>query len=385
MKKKLLITASTFPRWSGDTEPRFILDYAKAMRTYYDVTVLVPSAPGAKEQEVIEGVDVIRYRYFPIKQWETLCYPGAIVPRIKEKKRRVLLVPWLLGALYVKLLVLHKSYDLIHAHWLIPQGIVQSFINAPYIVTGHGGDVTSLNKGIFRILKRRCLKRAKCITTVSSALKNSIENTYGIKQISVISMGCDTSNFSRSHRKSNFFNQNEKLVVLFVGRLAEKKGVTYLIDAMEKISAKLVIVGSGPLEEKLKLQASKKKCDIEFWGAKTHQELYEIYASADIFVAPSVTAKDGDQEGIPTAIMEAMASGLPIISTKSGGIVEIIEDGKNGILVDEKDVGALSQKIQLLIDNPDKREMLARQAEKTAKLYDYSEIAKRYKEILTEL
>ena len=58
-KKKLLVTASTFPRWEGDTEPRFILDYAKAMMDYYDVTVLAPAAPGAIEEEVIEGVHVV--------------------------------------------------------------------------------------------------------------------------------------------------------------------------------------------------------------------------------------------------------------------------------------------------------------------------------------
>ena len=85
-KKRLLITGSTFPRYEGDTEPRFILDLAKAMKEYATVTVLVPASPEAADREILEGVDVIRYHYFPIHSLETLCYPGAIVPRIKEKK-----------------------------------------------------------------------------------------------------------------------------------------------------------------------------------------------------------------------------------------------------------------------------------------------------------
>ena len=133
-KKKLLVTASTFPRWEGDTEPRFVLDLSKHMLDEYDVTVLVPASPGAKDEEVLEGVNIIRYHYFPIHKWETLCYPGAIVPRIKEKKTRALLVPFLLISLWFHLFKLLPKYDIVHSHWLIPQGIVQSFFKKPYIL-----------------------------------------------------------------------------------------------------------------------------------------------------------------------------------------------------------------------------------------------------------
>ena len=77
-KKKLLVTASTFPRWEGDTEPRFILDLVSHMTNEFDVTVLAPAAPGTKNRESLEGVGVIRYHYFPIHKWETLCFPCSI-------------------------------------------------------------------------------------------------------------------------------------------------------------------------------------------------------------------------------------------------------------------------------------------------------------------
>ena len=80
-KKKILVTASTFPRWKDDTEPRFILDYCIGLSRYYDITVLVPAAIGAKQNEILEGIKVIRYHYFPIHKWETFwfhfyCFPS---------------------------------------------------------------------------------------------------------------------------------------------------------------------------------------------------------------------------------------------------------------------------------------------------------------------
>ena len=381
-KKRLLVTGSTLPRWENDTEPRFILDYAKAMMKYYDVTVLAPSAPNAKEAEVLEGVNIVRYRYFPVKKWETLCYPGAIVPRIREKKLRILLVPFLFISLYFKLLQIHKQFDIIHAHWLIPQGIVQSFIKTPYMVTGHGGDVTSLNKGIMKKLKGRCIRNAFAVTAVSKPFEDVIQENWPNAKTSVISMGCDTTGFSPNYRKEQFFSQGGKKVVLFVGRLAEKKGVTYLIEAMKNVDARLVIVGKGPLEQELIKQAEELGDKITFLGAKTHEELKLIYASADLFVAPSVTSKDGDQEGFGLVIIEAMASGLPVCASRSGGIVDIVKQGENGLLSEERDVEQLADNINSILLNSDLYGKMQEKAIMTAKQFDDRVIAQKYRDLI---
>lgn len=382
MKKKLLVTASTFPRWDGDTEPRFVLDLSKELCKYFDVTVLAPSCPGAKEEEILEGVKVIRYHYFPIHRWETLCYPGAIVPRIKEKKIRIILVPFLFCGLWWKLFRILKHYDVVHAHWLIPQGIVQSFFKKPYLVTGHGGDVTSLNKGILRKLKVHCLKNAMAVTTVSEALKKEACFLCPDVNSQVISMGCNTENFGREYFVDDFFGQRDKNVILFVGRLAEKKGVTYLIEAMKNVDAKLVVVGSGPLEEELKRQAAPLKSKVVFLGAKTHDELKKIYASADIFVAPSITARNGDKEGLGLVLLEAMASGLPVVGSNSGGIPEIVKDNYNGYLVEEKDIQGLADKLNLLVHSEKQRKIMAENGLKTARERDYKKIAEQYYKLL---
>jgi len=385
MKKKLLVTASTFPRWEGDTEPRFILDLTKALKEYFDVTVLAPACPGAKKQETLEGVEVIRYHYFPIHKLETLCYPGAIVPRIKEKKVRVLLVPFLFLGLWGKLLKIRKEYDAVHVHWLIPQGIVQSFFNVPYIITGHGGDVSSLNIGPIKALKVKCLKKAGAVAVVSNELKTQLGEYYDTENVSVISMGCDTTKFGPENRVENYFGQDEKPVVLFVGRLAEKKGVKYLIEAAKDIDAKFVIVGDGPLREELEEQARVLGDKISFFGAKPHSELVTIIASADVFVAPSIVAQDGDKEGLPTTIIEAMASGLPVVGSDSGGIKEIIEDGKNGLVVSEKASDEIADAIKKILSDKSLRQEMSNQAVLTAKTYDYKEKAKQYAKLINKV
>lgn len=381
-KKKLLVTASTFPRWEGDTEPRFVLDLAAHMTDQFQVTALVPAAPGAKEREILEGVEVIRYHYFPVHKWETLCYPGAIVPRIKEKKIRMFLVPFLFISLYFHLFKLLPKYDIVHAHWLIPQGIVQSFFKKPYIVTGHGGDVVSLNKGIIRKLKIRCLKKARHVTVVSEYSQEKVrELVYEVKP-DIISMGVDTSQFGEQYHISDYFGQGDKKVVLFVGRLVEIKGVAYLIEAMRQIEAMLVIVGDGPFRSELERQAMNMREKVVFLGSKTHRELQAIYASADIFVSPSITLKDGSKEGLPTAIMEAMASGLPVVASNSGGISQLIKDRINGLLCEEKCVRQIVDNISNLINDEALRNSILAESKKTIEEYDYHVIADKYKKIM---
>lgn len=387
MKKKLLVTASTFPRFTGDTEPRFIYDLAMELNRYFDVTVLVPSAPGVLNYEEMEGLKVIRYRYFPIKKLETLCYPGAIVPRIKENKMRIFLVPFLFAALWWNLQKISKEFEAVHCNWIIPQGIIQAFVKkTPYLLVGHGGDVTSLNTGIFKILKRNALKKASKVIVVSQQLKMKLLSNYPLHQeISVISMGCSLTVFHKKNRVENYFNQNDKKVVLFVGRLAEKKGVSYLIEAMRQVDAKLIIVGEGPEKRKLEQQALGMEGKISFLGAKSHEELPKIYASSDLFCLPSITAKDGDQEGLPTVALEAMASGLPVVGSNSGGIAEVVMDGVTGYLVESKNSQQIADKINQILKDKALYEVLSLQAVEKVKEYDYKVIGQRFAKELLEV
>ena len=382
-KKKVLMTTSTFPRWEKDTEPRFILDLAKAMNQLYDVTVLAPATAGAKDSEILEGVNVIRYHYLPVKRWETLCCPGSIIPRIKEKKARALEVPFLFFSLFLQLFIKRKQYDIIHAHWIIPQGIVQSFVGGRYIITGHGSDVTTLNRGLFKLLKQRCLDRAAHITVVSERLKQIIITQYHTSEdkISVVSMGSNLSLFSQKQRNNTVFHHKEEKIILFVGRFEEVKGLPYLIDAMEYVNASLYIVGSGPDESSLRIQANRFPDRITFLGSKSHEELSKIYSSADVCVVPSICDRNGKEEGFGLVILEAMASGVPIVASRSGGIVDIVRDGVNGLLAEPKNSKDLAEKINQILINPALAEQLKEEAYRTVGDYSYEKIAERFSRV----
>lgn len=155
---------------------------------------------------------------------------------------------------------------------------------------------------------------------------------------------------------------------------------------MKQIEAILVIVGDGPLRNGLQKQAELlEKGKIRFLGGKTHDELRIVYASADLFVAPSVTATDGDQEGLPTTIMEAMASGLPVVASRSGGIAQMVKDGVNGLLCEEKCVWQLVDNICSLLNDKDLYQKIVKGEADTIKEYDYDNIAQKYSEIMKRI
>ena len=159
MKPRLLVTASTFPRWANDSEPKFIYDLCMQLKHHFKVTVLVPAAPDAQPVEVMEGIRVKRFRYFPIARFQSLAYPGAIVPRIKENKARALLVPFFFIAQYLATRRELKDCDAVLVNWFVPQGVTHSFLRdkKPYMISGFGGDVTSLNGFPIKQLKQRVI------------------------------------------------------------------------------------------------------------------------------------------------------------------------------------------------------------------------------------
>lgn len=388
MKKRLLVTASTFPRWKDDTEPKFIYDLCQQLKKYYDVTALVPAAPNAKSVEDMEGITVKRFNYFPIHSWQALAYPGAIVPRIKEKKIRGLLVPFFFAAQYFALKRELKQCDAVLVNWLIPQGITQSFFakEKPYILNGLGGDVTSLNVGPIKTLKQKAISNASALVMVSSDLKNVLQHKYSdTEQVNVIPMGVDLTFFGPKYRDEALRSEAGKPIVLFVARLVEKKGAQYLFDALEGMDVKLQVVGDGPLRDELKARAVGLKLDCDFLGPKNKEELKVLYASCDVFAAPSVIASNGDKDGLPVAILEAMASGAPIVASDIAGISEAVFDGQNGHLVEQKNVQELHDAILDILDNPERQHQFSCQSVALAKRFDFASIGEEFHKLIEEL
>ena len=153
----------------------------------------------------------------------------------------------------------------------------------------------------------------------------------------------------------------ERVRIVTVGRCVEKKGMEYAIRAVTKLAQEVprveyYIVGDGPLRKSFEQLIGTLGAGeiIRVLGWKRQDEVVEILKTAHVMLAPSVTAADGNQEGIPNALKEGMAMGLPVVSTRHAGIPELVEDGVSGFLVPERDVDALIAKLGLVIEHAER-------------------------------
>lgn len=208
-------------------------------------------------------------------------------------------------------------------------------------------------------------------------------------KINIMYSGIDLNKFPYTQRENN----TKKITIIAVGRLHKKKGFQYLLRAFKDIkghypSTRLFIIGEGKERKKLKRLISKLKLTkhVQLKGLLAHSHLSKWLNQADIFCLPSVTTSEGNQEGIPNAIKEAMATGLPIVSTYHGGIPELVTDGQEGYLVPEKNVAKLAEKIMELINDPELRyEMGERGREKVENNFDSVKQVQRLEVIYSNL
>lgn len=391
-KKTILVLASTYPRWSGDHEPGFIHELCKRLSLEFNIIALVPDSKNANANGFLDNVEVIRYRYAP-KNLQTLVNNGGIVNNLRTYWWKWFLVPsFILGQyLAVKKILSEKKIDVIHAHWLLPQGQIACTLakhfNIPFIVTSHGGDLFGLQGKTLTKIKRNVAEEATAMTVVSQAMQEYLEQiNIQPKLLKVIPMGIDLQNrfVPDSCIKRH---QNE---LLFVGRLVPKKGLNYLLNAFnillqERPQLSLKIVGFGP--EELLLKEQVKQLNLEknviFLGALTQEKLPELYQKATLFVAPFVRADNGDQEGLPVALMEAIGCGCPAIVGHVAGIEDLLGEDIKNIAVNPHNTEELATAILDTLEHPtiaNERAMRIRQ--NAINLIDWESIAKKYAEIL---
>ena len=377
-KIRVLVIATTFPRWEDDQEPRFVYNLCQNLPKEVDIHVLAPHAPNAKEQETWGEIKITRFPYFYPKYLQKLCYDGGIIPKLKSSWLARVQLPFFLFFLFIRLIKMtaNNRFDLIHCHWLIPQGffcaLIKFFRGTPYLLTAHGGDVYSF-KGIPVIpnLIKFALKRSTFCTVNSQATRNQVLKFSKNSSIKVVPMGVDLKEFHPGNYNEKFkapFGE-KNLLLLGVGRLADKKGFKYLIEAMPLIlqeipSAKLVIIGFGPQKARLEnqIQQLELASSISLIGGKTGKELQDWFASADIFIGPSIITADGDTEGQGVVFLEAMASGTAVIASDVGGIKDAVRDNISGLLVPEKNPQAIAEKVLTLAKNNQLKEKLIQNA-----------------------
>jgi colanic acid/amylovoran biosynthesis glycosyltransferase len=254
---------------------------------------------------------------------------------------------------------------LIHAHLGIDGAAALPLarrLRVPFVVTFHGFDATAtdeaLRAGPYRwrlyLRRRAALQRhGDLFIAVSQYTRDKmLERGYPEQKTVVHYIGVDLERF-RPDRAV----QREP-VVLFVGRLIEKKGVTHLIAAMQDVQrqlpeAELVIVGHGKLQAQLEAQAAESGVRVRFVGTLPADEVRGWMNRARVLCVPSVTAANGDSEGLPLVVLEAMAMGLPIVGSTSAGIPEAVTHGCQGLLGGEGDRAALADNLRVVLSDPD--------------------------------
>jgi colanic acid/amylovoran biosynthesis glycosyltransferase len=309
--------------------------------------------------------------------------------------RQVCDKPWQISAseLCVLIKVLEKrNAQLLHIYFgqiavhLLP--LIRAWEN-PSIVSFHGADVmVDMNKPAYREATRQMLDAVKLVLVRSESLRRAVVDLgCDEKKIEVQRTGIPLYEFP--FRERNFAAATTEWRFVQACRLIDKKGLPVTLRAFASFlrqypNATLTIAGEGPLLNQLQNLARDLKIDdhVSFTGFISQEQLRDIYCASHIFLHPSQTGADGNQEGIPNSMLEAMASGLPVFATQHGGIPEAIENGVSGVLVPEGDQEALAQALLSAVQDRDFLSRIARSgAEVVREKFDLRVQARRLEDI----
>lgn len=286
---------------------------------------------------------------------------------------------------FAKTLVKTKHYDLSHSFFGVPCGYISLKLKKkygiPYVVSLRGSDVPGYSERFTLIYKlitpliKKIWREAQFVVANSEGLKELALQSKPQHSVEVIYNGINTQEF----RPMPELQKNERFEIICVSRVTPRKGIRFLVQAMkvltEKMSqAHLTVIGEGNELDSLKNLA--RALDIEknvsFLGLVAHEKLAEQYAAADVFVLPSLN------EGMSNTMLEALASGLPIVATDTGGTKELVTEGENGFVVKMKDYVDLAEKIEKIAQNKDLQNSMAAQSRIRAEKMSWKNVAKAY-------
>ena len=381
----VLFLTHSFPRSEGDAAGSFILRLAVALRgENVNVRVVAPAGPGLPAEEEIEGISVERFRYAP-RRYEKLAYTGNMATDVASSWTARLALVGFLGSDFVHSVRARRSFEpeLVHAHWWFPNGVVGTWVSGlariPLVTTLHGTDVRLARKvGVAKPLFGHVLKHSAAVTTVSRWLKEETEALVPGVHPTVAPMPVATNLFGPGSSRDG-----QRL--LFVGRLTDQKGAEHLLHALSSMktpAASLDIVGDGPNREALKQLAQKLgvASRIRWHGQLSQSDLPPLYQRAAAVVIPSV------DEGLGLVAVEALLCETPVVAFDSGGLRDVIQHEKTGLLVKPGDRTALASALDNLLARDGRGSQLGR----AGRLYALSAFApesaaRRYAEIYRQV
>ncbi|MEM7066639.1 MAG: glycosyltransferase [Cyanobacteria bacterium P01_B01_bin.77] len=270
-------------------------------------------------------------------------------------------------ALWLAQEIQHRNITHLHAHFgTVATNVARlaaHFAGVPYSFTAHAKDI--FHESVNPEDLRRKLRDAAAVVTVSDYSVAYLQQQFGpdASKVQRIYNGMDL-------RELQFCSSAQRQPkILSVCRLVEKKGLSYLIDACALLRQwhcdfTCQIVGTGELMAELRSQIQSLHLDdwIELSGPRPQKDVFELMQNAAVFAAPYIIGKDGNRDGLPTALLEAMALGTPCVATDVTGIPEIIRDGDTGLQVAQGDAYALAKALQQILTSSTLRETIALRA-----------------------
>jgi colanic acid/amylovoran biosynthesis glycosyltransferase len=239
-------------------------------------------------------------------------------------------------------------------------------IDRPAVTIFHGYDISRLLRDKRWVERYRAVAalgmHALCISEAGRERLRSIG--WPEPQLHVVRLGVDSKRFAFRPPSERWGARGPRRI-LMVARLVEKKGVHVALEAMQKLhdrglDLELRVIGDGPERQRLEsIVAETGLTKVRLLGALAHEQTRQEFADADLYVQPSITADTGDQEGIPVSLMEAQASGLPVVSTRHSGIPELVVHGTTGWLTDEGDAEGLAIAVERLARDPERAQSFA--------------------------
>jgi glycosyltransferase involved in cell wall biosynthesis len=361
---RILHVVTAFPRTPDDVIVPWLVELLKRLQAAgHEVEVFTSSYRGAPDQ-VVAGIPVHRFRYFP-RRWENLTHEEAAPDRMKRSLLYRLMPACFVvaGMVAIWRLCRRSRYDVIHVHWPLPLALfgwaAQRARPARLVTTFYGVELRWV-KGALPFLKGLlawAARRSDRVIAISTYTAGELRELTDVP-IEVIPYTASLPDvaFPPAPDPASAA-QDGTGPVLFVGRLVERKGVAYLIEAIARLGPagpRLEIVGDGP--ERSGLEALAQRLGVAnrvvFRGKIPPNELQASYTRAAVCVLPSVLDARGDTEGLGVVLLEAMHHGTPVIASRVGGIPDIVEDGESGLLVPPGDADALAAAVRRVRDDP---------------------------------
>ena len=355
---EVTLLTTSFPAHAGDIKAPFILELAKAIhKSGVNVNVVAPKFSSGLGYEEMNGVKVYRFGYFRLPFFPNLLKATSFAKSFSSFAG-IIQMPLFLFSFILRAREPIMRSDLVHCQWIFPS-IVAYFYSffKPFMITSRGEELGIIQRSKFKtFIIKLILKRCSYMTANNQHQSTELKSFFhDSNKVSFTPNGIDIIKFKKNDsKKSKSLTKlpDNKFVVLFIGWLIKRKGIDYLMPAINKIVKKnkkffFVIIGDGEMKDFVTkyLERNNLLNNVKLLDKVEPNKMPYFINSSEVFILPSLA------EGRPSVILEAMACGVPVIATNIGGNNELIKDGENGILISPKSVKSISNGLMSLYNN----------------------------------